>query len=302
LCYGLYDYKDNKGRSPKNYGEFIENLGLNVTDIEVRALRELNYKISPEHLAKPEKKESTRRGRPKKESVPIECKEVSDIFLELTKGVEVEDETKADDTNDDTVKDTVAELTKAPELKRVVTDELPEVTAKKEAKAKKGKMSDEEKEAKKEAEKKEREAKKEAEKKEREAKKELEKKEKEAKKEQEKKEKEAKKEAEKKLKEAEKKQKEKEKEKEKKKEEKDDEKKDDDTVEEPEEKKVTVCRIQINKTNYLIDKSTNILYDTVTKEEVGVWNEHTKTIENLPEEEEEEEEESDMELDDDEYN
>ena len=130
LSYGLYDYKDNKGRTPKHYGEFIENLGLNTTDIEVRVLHELNYKISPEHLAKPEKKDNTKRGRPKKESVPIECKEVSDIFLELTKATG--DEAKAEDE----IK------TVPPEIKRVITDELPEVTAKKETKAKKGKMTD----------------------------------------------------------------------------------------------------------------------------------------------------------------
>jgi hypothetical protein len=47
------------------------------------------------------------------------------------------------------------------------------------------------------------------------------------------------------------------------------------------------------------------LYDVTTKEEVGVWNETTKTIEELPEEEDNDDqldEESDKELDDDEYN
>jgi len=284
LSCGLYDYKDNKGRSPKNYGEFIENLGLNVTDIEVRALHELNYKISPEHLAKPEKKESTRRGRPKKESVPIECKEVSDIFLELTK----EAEPKA--VEEEVTKAVEEEVTKAPELKRVQTDEMPEVTAKKEeakAKAKKGKISDEEKQAK--------EAKKEAEKQAKEAKKEAEKQAKEAKKEAEK----LQKEAEKKQKEAEKKQKEEAENKQKEEEKKDDEDEEDEEKEPAE--KVKVCRIQINKKNYLIDKSTNILYDPVTKEEVGVWNEDTKTIEELPEEDDDQLDEE-SELEDDDYN
>lgn len=278
LNYGLYDYKDNKGRSPKNYGEFIANLGLNVTDIEVRALHELKYKISPEHFSEPEKKDNSRRGRPKKESVPIESKDVSDIFLQLTKG---DDETKAETEKKD-------EVLEKPKLTRVPTDEYKPVAEKK---GKKPKMSDEEKEAKKEAEKKEKEAKKEAEK----LQKEAEKKEREAKKEAEKKEREAKKEAEKKEKEAKK----------------DTNKKVADKKEEEEEepeppKKITVCRIQINKKNYLWDKNTKIVYDPETKEEIGIYNEETKTIDALPEEEEEDDNkldsDSDEELDTDNYN
>ena len=54
--------------------------------------------------------------------------------------------------------------------------------------------------------------------------------------------------------------------------------------------KISVGRIQISGKKYLISKD-NILYDPDTKEEVGIWNLETKTIEELPDEEDEEEEE-----------
>ena len=44
------------------------------------------------------------------------------------------------------------------------------------------------------------------------------------------------------------------------------------------------------------------MYDNATKEEVGVWNEDTKTIEELPEEEDDDQLDVESELDDDEYN
>ena len=53
--------------------------------------------------------------------------------------------------------------------------------------------------------------------------------------------------------------------------------------------KVNVTKIQIDGKLYL-KSSVNILYDPETKEEVGLWNPETKTIEELPEEDEEEEE------------
>jgi len=53
--------------------------------------------------------------------------------------------------------------------------------------------------------------------------------------------------------------------------------------------KLSVKKIQIGDKIYL-KSSVNILYDPDTKEEVGLWNPETKTIEELPEEDEEEEE------------
>jgi hypothetical protein len=115
----------------------------------------------------------------------------------------------------------------------------------------------------------------EAEKEQKRLQKEAEKKQREAEKEQ----KRLQKEAEKKQKEVEKKQKEVEKEEE-------------DEEEEEESKKVTVTRITINGKKYL-KTNTNILYNPETREEVGIYDPITKTIQELPEEEEEEEEEYD---------
>jgi hypothetical protein len=59
--------------------------------------------------------------------------------------------------------------------------------------------------------------------------------------------------------------------------------------EEAKPEKVTVTRMQINGKAYL-KSSNNILYDPETKEEVGLWDQESKTIKELPDEEEEEEE------------
>lgn len=60
--------------------------------------------------------------------------------------------------------------------------------------------------------------------------------------------------------------------------------------EEPPPTKVSVNKIQIDGKLYFKSKD-NILYDSDTKEEVGLWNPKTKTIEELPDEDEDEEEE-----------
>jgi hypothetical protein len=54
--------------------------------------------------------------------------------------------------------------------------------------------------------------------------------------------------------------------------------------------KVSVTRIQIAGKPYL-KSSNNILYNPETKEEVGLWDPESKTIKDLPEDDEEEEEE-----------
>ena len=48
--------------------------------------------------------------------------------------------------------------------------------------------------------------------------------------------------------------------------------------------------MQINGKAYL-KSSNNILYDPESKEEVGLWDQESKTIKELPDDEEEEEEE-----------
>ena len=52
--------------------------------------------------------------------------------------------------------------------------------------------------------------------------------------------------------------------------------------------KVTVTRIQISGKNYL-KSNINILYDPETKEEVGLWDPETKTINELPDDDDDDE-------------
>jgi len=51
----------------------------------------------------------------------------------------------------------------------------------------------------------------------------------------------------------------------------------------PKKVTVTVKRITIEGVNYFIRNKDNVLYDTNTREEIGVWNSETKIIEELPE-------------------
>jgi len=61
--------------------------------------------------------------------------------------------------------------------------------------------------------------------------------------------------------------------------------------------KVTVKRITIEGKEYLISVSNNMLYEPKTKEEVGIWNSVTESIDELPEESDDEEVEDDYESD-----
>ena len=68
--------------------------------------------------------------------------------------------------------------------------------------------------------------------------------------------------------------------------------------EEPKTTKVTVSKIQICGKIYL--KSTaNILYDSETREEIGIWDPESKTIKDLPDDDDDEEEEDCYDTDDD---
>jgi len=60
--------------------------------------------------------------------------------------------------------------------------------------------------------------------------------------------------------------------------------------------KKTVVRVTINGVQYL-KSSDNVLYNPVTKEEMGLWDPETKEIKELPEDEDDEEVESDYEED-----
>lgn len=295
LATGLYEFKDPKGRSPVSYVKVLEKLKL-TPEAALEEAGKLNIEIPEDHfvvIEKP-KKSSAARGRPKKTGA-IEADNVTDLFAKLSAEG---DEEIIEDGEDS-------------------AEEKP-------VKAKKAKLSDEEKAAKKAAleaeraakkaereavlaaEKAEKEAKRKAEaetkKAEREAKLAAEKAEREAKRLAEKAEREAKKAAEKAAKEAEKASKGSSK-----------QKKSVAQTEAPvtapvtapstvtaapvtatqtttAPAKVSVTRIQIAGKAYL-KSSTNILYDPSTKEEVGLWDPESKTIKELPEDDDEVEEE-----------
>ena len=267
LTSDLYLFKDPKGRSPTPYPKVLEKLKLTIDEAQKEAGK-LSISIPNEHLAVSEKQKKT-KGRPKKTGV-VEAENVTDLFAKLTALDEIEEVTEDDE--DAPVKPKKAKLSEEEKAakKKALEDERAAKKAEREAKIAEEKA---EREAKKVQEKAEKEAKKVQEKAEREAKRTQEKAEKEAKKAQEKAEKEAKKVQEKAEEEAKKAQ--------------------SNAVAVPQpvvETKVSVRRINIDGITYL-KSSNNVLYDVTTKDEIGLWDEKTKTINYLPKEEEEEEEE-----------
>jgi flagellar biosynthesis GTPase FlhF len=278
LATGLYEFKDPKGRSPVSYVKVLEKLKLSV-DSALEESGKLNIEIPEEHFVVLEKskKASVARGRPKKTGA-IEAENVTDLFAKLSAEG---DEEVIEDGEDKPVKAKKAKL--SDEEKASKKAALEEERALKKA----------EREAKLALEREEREAKRKAEaeikKAEREAKLALEREEREAKRAAEKLEREQKKAAEKAAKEADKSSKTK----------KSVAKPDPvvapapvetKTAVAPAPAKVSVTRLQIAGKAYL-KSSTNILYDPATKEEIGLWDPESKTIKELPEEDEEVEEE-----------
>ena len=255
---GLMDYKDNKGRKVKHYLKVLEKQKMNVEDAKVSMSREM----SEVHL-KEEKKEK-------------KVKEV--VVKEDKKRGRPKKEAKAIET-DDGVEDLFARLVIDDVMESVAVEE-EKVTKKEDEKASKKLALEKEKAEKKATLEKEKAEKKLAQEKEKAEKKLAQEKEKADKKvalEKEKAEKGAtKNKSSKKV----------EKEEVAKKEEKEE-------VEEVEEKKVRVSKKTINGKIYLMS-SEKILYDEVTKEAIGMYDEERNTIEDLPDEEDEE-------LDEDEY-
>ena len=293
LATGLYEFKDPKGRSPVSYLKVLEKLKLS----QEQALDEagkLNIEIANDHFEVVEKvkKSAASRGRPKKTGA-VKADNVSDLFAKLKTESEGDDEV-AEEGEEKPVKAKKAKLSDEEKAakKAALEAERAQKKAEREAKAAEEKA---EKEAKRKAEaeikKAEREAKAAQEKAEREAKRAAEKAEREAKKAAEKAEKEAAKAAKGKKSVA----------------------KEETKVEAAPapvvvtapvaapapaaaSNKVTVSRIQINGVAYL-KSSTNILYNPATKEEVGLWDPESKTIKPLPEEDESEVEEDGYESD-----
>lgn len=276
---GLYEFKDPKGRSPVSYVKVLEK--LKITPIVAQSI---GRDINAEHFEVVGKVSKTHRGRPKKPTTSIVAEQVNDLFAQLTP-----------DAEDEEI------IMEVPEAPKKITK----------------KMSEQEKEEKKialekvrESKKAEREAlrlmEKESKRAEKEAKLAEEKAAKEQKLAEEKAAKEQKLAEEKAAKEAKLAQRQKEKaEKEASKASNGTSKKAKEVTAEPvavpvaapAPTKVSVSRITINGVEYL-KSGANILYDSKTKEEVGLYDPVTKTIKELPEEDDEEEAESDYEEDD----
>lgn len=279
LTAGLMEFRDPKGRRPICYSKIMEKQGLTREMVEEEA-RKFNYEIDEEHFTVEDK--DAKRGRPKveKKKKVVMNATVEDLFAKIVSSdsdspvadpdaaTEVMTESEEEKEKDQVVKP--VELTKDPEeVKEPVVKETVDKAAKAEKLAAKAleKAAKEEKLAAEKAAKAEKLA---AEK----AAKALEKAAKEEKLAAEKAAKEEKKKSEPKKDKKEKKKEEVEKEKE------------DPPV--PVAKKVTVTRITISGIQYL--KSVeNILYNPDTKEEIGIYDEDTKTIQPLPDEDEEEE-------------
>jgi len=124
LATGLYEFKDPKGRSPVSYVKVLEKLKLSV-DSALEESGKLNIEIPEEHFVVLEKskKASVARGRPKKTGA-IEAENVTDLFAKLSSEGEGDEED---------------------------IEEGEDSAEQKPVKAKKAKLSDEEKEAKKAA-------------------------------------------------------------------------------------------------------------------------------------------------------
>jgi chemotaxis protein histidine kinase CheA len=289
IATGLYEFKDPKGRSPVSYMKVLEKAKLSQ-DEAVEAATKAGLEIPEEHFAVQEKAKAEKKGRPKKAKVSAEG--VEDLFAQLTAdGQEITTEVEAAPAKA-TKKAKLTEEEKAAKKQALEADRAAKKADRDAQKA----AEKADKEAKLAAEKADKEAKKAQEKADKEAKKAQEKADKEAKKAQEKADKEAKKAQEKADKEAKK------------------STKSDKTVVNvvastnavaatavtakseavaptvTATNKLQVTRISIDGKVYMRAVATNILYDSVSKEEVGIWNASTKKIDPLPEEDDDEEE------------
>ena len=316
----LYEFKDPKGRSPTSYIKVLEKMKLPIEKASEEAGK-LSIVIPNEHLISIEAPKKT-KGRPKsvKKSGAVEANDVSDLFAKLT--VENNDDTavSSDDGEDVPIKKAKLSDEEKAAKKALLEEERAIKKAEREAKLNQEK---EEREEKRKAEidikKAEREAKVTQEKEEREAKREAEKLEREAKREAEKllkktvkaatkdapktEEKVATKDAPKTEEKVAAKTEEKvatkvaTKTEEKvatkvapKTEEKDAPKTEEKVATKDAPKSNKAVKMQICGKAYL-RTSDNIMYDAVTKDEVGIWDPESKTIKPLPDDDEEELEE-----------
>jgi hypothetical protein len=125
LATGLYDFKDNKGRSPVSYLKVLENLKIPIEDAP--------NDIATEHLT-PIATEKKNKGRPKKTNI-VESNHVNDLFANLI--------AQQEEPEDSVVAEQEASVVAEQEASVVATATV--------SKSKKTKLTDEEKENKKKA-------------------------------------------------------------------------------------------------------------------------------------------------------
>ena len=257
---GIMEYKDVKGRSPKEYLKVLKKLNISEEEAREEASRK-KYIIDEIHFERKEIKEKEvkgEKGRPKKDKKEVEAQVVKEVVKEEKKVKKVKKEKEEKEEKVDLFAELASESSVEVEEK---VDVVVDVVEKKKNTKKSKKVEfveDAEEQAKKDAEEKD---KKDAEEK---AKKEAKEK---AKKEAEKKEAEEKSKNEAEKKEAE-----------------------EQAKKDAEKKKVSVTRFEFEGKKYL-KSSENILYDADTKEEMGIWCEETKSIKELPDDDDDEEEE-----------
>jgi hypothetical protein len=75
LATGLYEFKDNKGRSPISYIKILENLKITLPD-------NIRNTIPPEHFNPPMESPKKTKGRPKKTTI-VETDQVNDLFANI---------------------------------------------------------------------------------------------------------------------------------------------------------------------------------------------------------------------------
>ena len=88
---GLYEFKDPKGRSPVSYVKVLEKLKLSTEQAMEEAGKQ-GIELSDEHFEVKIKEKVSVRGRPKKAAASIEAENVSDLFTKLSIDTEVVEE------------------------------------------------------------------------------------------------------------------------------------------------------------------------------------------------------------------
>ena len=93
----LYEFKDSKGRSPISYTKFLEKAKL-TAEQAVEEAGKLNFVINECHFVKKQvnKEDATARGRPKKIVALVKAETVDDLFANLANDAAEEEESESE--------------------------------------------------------------------------------------------------------------------------------------------------------------------------------------------------------------